>query len=178
MSSVHAIVYVSTKNQNQRGSLINAGVTGIAGLVDDFGTPSQKLMCRTFLLPSTAKEEILYKSTISFDITSNEVDADAPIEQKSETKVMNIVVIHDNNRIADIPFFSVEALDQARSENTCCKKGSPVVSEDGSTRFALNDNEMSTCAGLINSAYNFEDSFESRKDYKTMLEGIERGYGK
>ena len=32
MSSVHAIVYVSTKNQNQRGSLINAGVTGIAGL--------------------------------------------------------------------------------------------------------------------------------------------------
>ena len=135
-------------------------------------------MCRTFLLPSTAEEEILYKSTISFDITSNKVDADAPIEQKSETKVMNIVVIHDNNRIADIPFFSVEALDQARSENTCCKKGSPVVSEDGSTRFALNDNEMSTCAGLINSAYNFEDSFESRKDYKTMLEGIERGYGK
>ena len=112
--SVHAIVYISSKNQNKKGLLIDAGVTGISGYVDGFGTMSQKLMCREFPLPSTT--EILYKTTISFSINSDELNYEAEtIEEKyTSTKIMKIAIIHENNRIHDIPYFSAEALLNAK----------------------------------------------------------------
>lgn len=186
--SVHAIVYVSSKNQSKNGVLINAGVTGISGYVDGFGTLSQKLMCREFSLPPSA--EVLYRSNISFKVSADEIDHDAPLDKKYEsTKYMTVAILHENNRIQDIPYFSVEALDQARKDevNKSHKKsgtfigfhvGGPVVeSADNSVQFALNDDEMSTCGGLFTTAYQFEDSFATcacGKSYKEMLQDIER----
>jgi len=188
-SSVHAIVYISSKNQNKNGALNNAGVTGISGYVDGFGTWSQKLMCREFSLPPSA--EVLYRSNISFKVSADEIDHDAPLDKKYEaTKHMTVAILHENNRIKDIPYFSVEALDQARKDkdevNKSHKKsgtfigfhvGGPVVhSADNSVQFALNDDEMSTCGGLFTTAYQFEDSFATcscGKTYKEILQEIE-----
>lgn len=187
--SVHAIVYVSSKNQSTNGELINAGVTGISGYVDGFETLSQKLMCREFSLPPST--EVLYKSNISFTVSADEIDHDAPLDKKYDaTKYMTVAILHENNRIKDIPYFSVEALDQARKDkddgNKSHKKsgtfigfhlGGPVVhSADNSVQFALNDDEMSTCGGLFTLAYQFEDSFATcacGKSYKKMLQEIE-----
>ena len=188
--SVHAIVYVSSKNQSKNGELINAGVTGISGYVDGFGTWSQKLMCREFVLPLTT--EVLYRSNISFTVSADEIDHDAPLDKKYDaTKYMTVAILHENNRIQDIPYFSVEALDQARRAKDELDErhmksgtfigfhvGGPVVqSVDKSVQFAFNDDEMSTCGGLFTLAYQFEDSFGScacGKSYKKMLQEIER----
>jgi hypothetical protein len=184
--SAHAIVYVSSKNQTAKGQLNNAGVTGISGYVDDYGTWSQKLMCREFPLPPQA--EVLYQTEINFSVYPDEVDHDAPIEEKYvATKHMKIVVLHEKNRIDGPPYFSVEALDKARAskneKNESIERsgeylffhvgGPVVVSEDKSTCFHLNENELSTCQGLFQVAYAFEDSFETRKAYKHMLVDIE-----
>jgi len=188
--SVHAIVYVSSKNQSKNGELINAGVTGISGYVDGFGTLSQKLMCREFTLPPST--EVLYRSNISFTVSADEIDHDAPLDKKYEaTKYMTVAILHENNRIQDIPYFSVEALDQARELKDELDKrhmkdgmfiafhvGGPVVqSADKSVQFSFNDDEMSTCGGLFTTAYQFEDSFTTcscGKSYKEMLQDIER----
>jgi hypothetical protein len=184
--SVHAIVYISSKNQKKE-QLINAGVTGISGYVDGFGTISQKLMCREFPLPSTA--EILYKTTISFSIYLDTPNSEAEtLEEKyTSKKIMKIAIIHENNRIHDIPYFSAEALLNAKEikernnkviektgENLFFHVGGPQVSsDDNSVRFSMDENELSTCSALICTAYVFEDSFKTRKDYKNMLERIE-----
>jgi hypothetical protein len=91
MESAHAIVYVSSKNQTEKGQLINAGVVGMSGYVDDYGTYSQKLMCREFPLPPQA--EVLKQGIISFTVYPHEIDHDLPMEEKYEvTKHMKIVV--------------------------------------------------------------------------------------
>lgn len=185
--SVHAIVYVSSKNQNKKGLLINAGVTGISGYVDGFGTMPQKLMCREFSLPSTT--EILYKTTISFSIHSDEVNYEAETmeERYTSTNIMKIAIIHENNRIHDIPYFSADALLNAKEvkerRNKDIEKtgeflffhlcGPQVSSDDNSVIFSMNENELSTCNALIYTSYLFEDSFQTRKDYKDMLERLE-----
>jgi hypothetical protein len=186
MESAHAIVYVSSRNQTEKGQLINAGVVGMSGYVDDYGTWSQKLMCREFPLPPQA--EVLKQGMISFTVYSDEIDHNLPMEEKYEaTKRMKIVVLHDKNRVEGLPYFSVEALNEARDAkvelnkriercgaNICFHIGGPmVVSEDGSSCFDLNENELSTCQGLFQVAYGLEDSFERRDVYKRMLIDIE-----
>jgi hypothetical protein len=186
MESAHAIVYVSSKNQTEKGQLINAGVVGMSGYVDDYGTYSQKLMCREFPLPPQA--EVLKQGIISFTVYPHEIDHDLPMEEKYEvTKHMKIVVLHDKNRVEGLPYFSVEALNEARVAKFELNKrtessggyilfhmgGPNVVSDDGSTCFDLNENELSTCQGLFQVAYGLEDSFETREVYKRMLMDME-----
>jgi hypothetical protein len=164
---VNAIIYVSAN----KGKLIDSGVSGISGFVEE----EQQLFNKEFELKHTP----LHHKVIELEYW-----ADYPEYQKIRT--LTVAIVHDKYKSIDVPFFPIESLNEAKIyrdkmnkeiEESCeyalFHMGGPLItSSNGDSQFFLNDSEMILLHYLFMTVYNFKDSFKNTKDFlnKIMVE--------
>lgn len=191
---VNAVIYVSTSKVNDKGRLIDAGVSGISGFVEEH----QQLFNTEFELKQTP----LHHKVIELEYWSDPVETKDTVNEKfydSVESVLNdmrlssyqkirsltVAIVHDKYKSTDIPFFPIESINEAKNYRDKMNKeieesgayaffhmaGPLVASSNGDSKFCLNDSEMILLSYLFMTVYNFEDSFKNTNtiSYKDFL---------
>jgi hypothetical protein len=171
---VNVVIAVSPSNVNEKGHFIDAGVSGISGIVSS--TP-QQLFSQEFELSVLP----LHHRTIQLEYWT---DYPENGEYQKE-RTLSVAIVHDKDRPLDVPFFSIDSLNQARKLRDLMNEeiektgayaffhmaGPVVVSSNAESKFALNDSEIILFQDLFKVAYDFQDSFNSSSSsYKEFLE--------
>jgi hypothetical protein len=194
---VNAIIYVSTSNVDDKGGLIDAGVSGISGFIEEH----QQLFNKEFELKQTPLHHKVidleywneYPELYDTKGTANEnfydsVDSvlnEMRLSSYQKTRSLTIAVVHDKYKSKDIPFFPIESINDAKNYRDKMNEeieesgayaffhmaGPIVASSNGDLKFCLNDSEMILLTHLFMMVYNFEDSFKNTNNisYKDFL---------
>jgi hypothetical protein len=198
---VNAIIYVSTSKINDKGRLIDAGVSGISGFVEEH----QHLFNKEFELKQTplhhkvidvkywneypelneTKDTMTENFYDSVDSVLNEMR----LSSYQKTRSLTVAVVHDKYKCIDIPFFPIESINEAKNYRDKMNEeieesgayaffhmaGPIVASSNGDSKFCLNDSEMILLTHLFMTIYNFEDSFKNTNtiSYKDFLNQCE-----
>ena len=173
---VNAIIYVSTSKVNDKGRLIDAGVSGISGFVEEH----QQIFNKEFELKQTP----LHHKVIDLKYWT-----EYPEYQK--TRTITVAIVHDRYKCIDIPFFPIESINEAKNYRDKMNEeieesgayafyhmcGPIVASSNGDSKFCLDDSEMILLSHLFMTVYNFEDSFKKNTNtisYKDFLNQCHR----
>ena len=188
-TKVNAIMYVSTANQNSKGFLNDSGLVGISAYVDNPNTLEQKIMNRCIEIPPNV--DVLFTKKITKSCWRIEPDftTESMEERYKENIDYEIAIIHDKFRgKIDVPNFLNSDLMKCQTAKIKMNEeierngdyglfhmGGPVVlSSDGQTSFAMNDEELDLFRWIMHGVlYYFEDS-NGRKAYKELLEKQEK----
>ena len=193
---VNAIIYVSTSKINDKGRLIDAGVSGISGFVEEH----QQLFNKEFELKKTPLHHKViyvkywneYPELNETKDTVNDSDSDLNemgLSSYQKTRSLTVAVVHDKYKSIDIPFFPIEYINEAKNYRDKMNEeieesgayaffhmaGPIVASSNGDSKFCLNDSEMILLTHLFMTVYNFEDSFKNTNtiSYKDFLNQCE-----
>ena len=193
---VNAIIYVSTSKINDKGRLIDAGVSGISGFVEEH----QQLFNKEFELKQTPLHHKVidvkywneYPELNETKDTVNDSDSDLNemgLSSYQKTRSLTVAVVHDKYKSIDIPFFPIEYINEAKNYRDKMNEeieesgayaffhmaGPIVASSNGDSKFCLNDSEMILLTHLFMTVYNFEDSFKNTNtiSYKDFLNQCE-----
>ena len=194
---VNAIIYVSTYKVDDKGGLIDAGVSGISGFVEEH----QQLFNKEFELKQTPLHHKVielkywneYPELYDTKDTANEkfydsVDSvlnEMRLSSYQKTRSLTVAIVHDKYKCIDIPFFPIESINEAKNYRDKMNEeieesgayaffhmaGPIVASSNGDSKFCLNDSEMILLTHLFMTVYNFEDSFKNTNNisYKDFL---------
>jgi len=200
---VNAIIYVSTSKVNDKGRLIDAGVSGISGFVEEH----QQIFNKEFELKQTplhhkvidlkywTENQEIYNSEnpdeTKYTVNENFYDNEMRLSSYQKTRSITVAIVHDKYKCIDIPFFPIESINEAKNyrdkmNEEIEKRGAyaffhmcgPIVaSSNGDTKFCLDDSEMILLSHLFMTVYNFEDSFKKNTNtisYKDFLNQCHR----
>jgi len=193
MVQVNAILYVSTANQNAKGSLIDSGLTGLSLFVESPNTLQQKLSSQLIDIPPHV--DVIFTKKITKecwrtepDFTQEDMDA-----RYKENIDYEFAIIHDKFKgEIDVPYFLNSDLVKSQTAKNQMNKeietegayglyhmcGPVVLSSDGQTSFAMNDEELDLFQWIMyNVLYFFEDS-KGRISYKELLQKQEESFAK
>ena len=170
---VNAIIYVSTSKVNDKDRLIDAGVSGISGFVEE----NQQLFNKEFELKQTP---------LHHKVIDSKYWTEYPEYQKIRS--LTVAIVHDKYKCTDIPFFPIESINEAKNYRDKMNEeieesgayafyhmcGPLVTSSNGDSKFCLDDSEMILLSCLFMTVYNFEVSFKNTNtiSYKDFIHSM------
>ena len=187
----HAILFVSGKNFNTKGQLIDGGLSGITmyttqGIINDRET--QMLMAKLIDVPL---EEVTIKSqtevTSDYFCDDEYNDPNPKTSRYTRERTIKAAIVHEKDLVhfKGVPYFSLAALNEGRRLKTIRdeeieKKGNyaffhiggpHVVSENNiKDFFQMNTNELDLLSIVIYKVlYAYEDSFPNKQSYRESL---------